>query len=317
MVLPLALFAQLRARQTSVAALQVIAAVASSFALAGVLALDPLSFISVATLAAMLAVLLWLHPSRPRLLQFDRPLNRPLIGLTAIAAVPWGIYALEMAANGRSELPPAAAGDRPQSGGWAGATALAVCVVLLALLASTRTPGWQVPLWAAPLATFTFGVASLVNPVAPGSAGPVWGTAALAWSAIFVITAYWSWRRASPIPDRAQHVPQLDPAARVQPGRRLVEEQHGWRRDQADREVQAPAHPTGVGLGQPVRRVAEPFGFSMIWFGITGVLGRIPLLAGAFRVGYRPQVGAASAPLLGVMFGIGWTPCIGPTRMPG
>jgi cytochrome c-type biogenesis protein len=55
----------------------------------------------------------------------------------------------------------------------------------------------------------------------------------------------------------------------------------------------------------------------MIWFGITGVLGRIPLLAGTFRVGYRPQVGAASAPLLGVMFGIGRTPCIGPTRMPG
>ncbi|MBA2532390.1 MAG: hypothetical protein H0V23_09855 [Nocardioidaceae bacterium] len=66
-VLPLALFAQLRARQTSVAALQVIAAVALSFALAGVLALDLLSFISVATLVAMLA------DDRRRLLQFDRP----------------------------------------------------------------------------------------------------------------------------------------------------------------------------------------------------------------------------------------------------
>lgn len=201
-VLPLALFAQLRARQTSVAALQVIAAVALSFALAGVLALDPHSFISVATLVAMLAVLLWLHPSRPRLFQFDRPLNRPLAGLTAIAAVPWGVYALEMAANGRSELPPAAAGDRPQAGGWAGATALAVCVVLLGLLASTRTPGWRVPVWSASLATLTFGVASVVNPVAPGSAGPVWGTVALAWSVVFVITAYWSWRKASPILDR-------------------------------------------------------------------------------------------------------------------
>lgn len=201
-VLPLALFAQLRARQTSVAALQVIAAVALSFALAAVLALDPLSLISVATLAAMLVVLLWLHPSRPRLLQFDRRLNRPLLGLTAVAAVPWGVFALEMAANGRSALAPAAAAARPQAGGWAGATALAVCVVLLGLLSSTRTPGWQVPLWAASLATFTFGVASLVNPVAPGSAGPVWGTLAVAWSAVFVTTAYWSWRRASPIPDR-------------------------------------------------------------------------------------------------------------------
>ncbi|MBA2445537.1 MAG: sulfite exporter TauE/SafE family protein [Nocardioidaceae bacterium] len=45
----------------------------------------------------------------------------------------------------------------------------------------------------------------------------------------------------------------------------------------------------------------------------TGVLSRIPLLARTFRASYRPQVGVASAPLLGVMFGIGWTPCIGPT----
>ena len=45
----------------------------------------------------------------------------------------------------------------------------------------------------------------------------------------------------------------------------------------------------------------------------TGVLGRIPVLAGTFRLNFRPRVGVASAPLLGVLFGVGWTPCIGPT----
>jgi cytochrome c-type biogenesis protein len=45
----------------------------------------------------------------------------------------------------------------------------------------------------------------------------------------------------------------------------------------------------------------------------AGFLSRIPLAGRAWRAGYRPKVGVAGAPLLGVMFGVGWTPCIGPT----
>lgn len=45
----------------------------------------------------------------------------------------------------------------------------------------------------------------------------------------------------------------------------------------------------------------------------AGLLGGIPWLSRTIRMGYRPRVGLAGAPLLGVMFGVGWTPCIGPT----
>ncbi|MGP3970472.1 cytochrome c biogenesis CcdA family protein [Streptomyces sp. 6N223] len=43
----------------------------------------------------------------------------------------------------------------------------------------------------------------------------------------------------------------------------------------------------------------------------TGVLGRFTQRE--FRIHTRPAIGLAGAPMLGVVFGIGWTPCIGPT----
>ena len=45
----------------------------------------------------------------------------------------------------------------------------------------------------------------------------------------------------------------------------------------------------------------------------AGLFGMIPWVSRTFRLGYRPRVGLAGAPVLGIMFGVGWTPCIGPT----
>ncbi len=44
-----------------------------------------------------------------------------------------------------------------------------------------------------------------------------------------------------------------------------------------------------------------------------GVFERLRFAGLTIRPGFRPRAGLAGAPLLGILFGLGWTPCIGPT----
>lgn len=46
----------------------------------------------------------------------------------------------------------------------------------------------------------------------------------------------------------------------------------------------------------------------LLFMGLLGGVGQRE-----FRFHRRPAVGLAGAPLLGVLFGVGWTPCLGPT----
>jgi cytochrome c-type biogenesis protein len=54
------------------------------------------------------------------------------------------------------------------------------------------------------------------------------------------------------------------------------------------------------------------FGVVTILVGL-GFLGWLPLLQRTKRLSARPTAGLAGAPLLGIVFGLGWTPCLGPT----
>jgi len=70
------------------------------------------------------------------------------------------------------------------------------------------------------------------------------------------------------------------------------------------------------GVGAALHANAEVI--TRVLGGVTVVLGLaflgfIPGLQRDYRISRLPAAGLAGAPLLGVVFGLGWTPCIGPT----
>ena len=60
------------------------------------------------------------------------------------------------------------------------------------------------------------------------------------------------------------------------------------------------------------REISVVLGVFTILVGVA-FLGLVPWMQRDVRVHKVPAVGLTAAPLLGVLFGLGWTPCIGPT----
>jgi hypothetical protein len=184
LLVPAGLIAQLRSPGRAVAGLQQVGACAIAYAVAGAIA-DSGYFVLAGFVAAVLAVLLVLHPVGGTFLAAPDDVSTLLAGLALVAAVPFTLYALDAAEKQREGAFPV--DFHAHLGSWAGLTAMGVGIVLVAALAALRTTGWSVPVWSAAGAAAVWGVGCVTHPDVPGSEGRVWGALAVAWAIAFVL----------------------------------------------------------------------------------------------------------------------------------
>lgn len=152
-------------------------------------------FVGPLVLLAAIAPLGALHPRRRELFAPGEGVRKPLLALAVVAAVPAALYAAGMLAQARAAGPSCFLGQCVQGDRLAEAAALAVAVVLVAALASWRTPGWRLPAWCAGVAALVLGVASWAFPDEPGALAAWPASATVLWGVAVVAVAHAQARR--------------------------------------------------------------------------------------------------------------------------
>lgn len=130
----------------------------------------------------------FLHPRAKDLLRFGR-LDRGLAGLTALAAVPWVIFAVSQAQLQQGEV----TGDvHAEAGHWGFMAAFALLVVVWGMIGASDRPGWRITGFMVALASVLYGLQSLLFPEVASAAPAGLALAATAWGVVYGVVA---WRR--------------------------------------------------------------------------------------------------------------------------
>lgn len=193
-ILTMGLASQLRAPDRKIAGLQQAALVIPALLIGSAIAFDTQNLVPAAILSAAVGILLALHPVRREFLRTGGAISPLLLAITILGALPLLRYALEMGAQARELEGPPHHVQRLST-----MAAMAIAIVLVGLLAASKTRGWRIPAWSAGTATMVFGLASMVFPDHPGAQGRGWGVVAIAGGVLFIAAAEWEvWRAKTP-----------------------------------------------------------------------------------------------------------------------
>jgi hypothetical protein len=109
-----------------------------------------------------------------------------MAGLTALAAIPWIVFALSQAEFARLNLP---TDEHAQLEHWIRMAVFAIVMIVWALIGATDLPGWRLTAWTVAYGSIVYGLQSLVFPSQASAAAAGWAIAALAWGVAYLVAA--------------------------------------------------------------------------------------------------------------------------------
>lgn len=148
------------------------------------------NFVLVETLPLLLPLLALavLHPAAGELIRPGR-FDASLGGLTALAAVPWTVFAVGQARLQQLNI----TGDtHAEAGHWGLVAGFAILLVVWGLIGASDRPGWRITALITALSSVFYGAHSLLFPASGSAASVEWAMAAIAWGAVYGVAA---WRR--------------------------------------------------------------------------------------------------------------------------
>jgi hypothetical protein len=136
----------------------------------------------------LIALLLFLHPERSRLLGSGAGFS-PSLGILAAAVTLPSLWYAWSEIQTHLAAPLSDPHRGPPEAHYVSGAALTLAIAGVAWLASQRTSGWRLPAWCSGLAMAMTGAVSIWLPGWVSSFGRVWGVAALVWGVAFIVAA--------------------------------------------------------------------------------------------------------------------------------